>query len=151
MTSVAGAKGWLAFNSNLRFLGRSELKKKLKIFYLVVLQIKRGKIVAESFTENIGFDERIAISGKFYKSFILFWDFEDLHLIEPILILSSPLEIICFEFHPKDPNIVVGNTKICFYSLITNFIQNNQNSYTFIMNINIIIFNSNAFLFSWSY
>ena len=65
--------------------------------------------------ENIGFDERIAISGKFYKSFILFWDFEDLHLIEPILILSSPLEIICFEFHPKDPNIVVGNAIIFFF------------------------------------
>ena len=44
------------------------------------------------------------------KSCILFWNFEDLHSIDPILILSSPLEILCFEFNPKDPNIVVGGS-----------------------------------------
>jgi WD40 repeat protein len=38
----------------------------------------------------------------------VFWDFEDIHSIEPVLVLSSPLEIISFEFNPKDPNIVVG-------------------------------------------
>jgi len=38
----------------------------------------------------------------------VFWDFEDIHSIEPVLVLSSPLEIISFEFNPKDPNLVVG-------------------------------------------
>lgn len=44
------------------------------------------------------------------KSCILFWNFEDLHSIDPIVILSSPLEIISFEFNPKDPNVVVGGS-----------------------------------------
>jgi WD40 repeat protein len=69
----------------------------------------RGKfIVAESFIENLSFDERAILAVKSYKSMIMFWDFEDIHSIEPILTLSSPLEILCFDFNPKDPNIVVA-------------------------------------------
>jgi hypothetical protein len=34
--------------------------------------------------------------------------------MKPILSLVSPIEIICFEFNPKDSNIVVGKT-IKFY------------------------------------
>lgn len=69
----------------------------------------RGKfIVAESFIENLSFDDRAVLAVKSYKSMIMFWDFEDIHSIEPILILSSPLEILCFDFNPKDPNIVVA-------------------------------------------
>jgi dynein intermediate chain 3, axonemal len=64
--------------------------------------------VAESFIESISFDDRAILSVKSYKSMIMFWDFEDIHSIEPILILSSPLEILCFDFNPKDPNIVVA-------------------------------------------
>lgn len=45
---------------------------------------------------------------KSYKSCILFWNFEDLHAIDPVLILSSPLEILTFEFNPKDPNIIIA-------------------------------------------
>lgn len=44
------------------------------------------------------------------KSFILFWNYEDLHAIDPLLILTSPLEILTFEFNPKDPNIVIAGT-----------------------------------------
>lgn len=69
----------------------------------------RGKfIVAESFIENLSFDDRAVLAIKSYKSMIMFWDFEDIHSIEPILILNSPLEILCFDFNPKDPNIVVA-------------------------------------------
>jgi len=45
---------------------------------------------------------------KSHKSLIVFWDFEDIHSIEPLIVLSSPLEILTFEFNPKDNNIVVG-------------------------------------------
>ena len=69
----------------------------------------RGKfIVAESFVENLSFDDRAILAVKSYKSMIIFWDFEDIHSIEPILVLNSPLEILCFDFNPKDPNIVVA-------------------------------------------
>jgi WD40 repeat protein len=44
------------------------------------------------------------------KSFILFWNYEDLHAIDPLLILTSPLEILTFEFNPKDPTIIVAGT-----------------------------------------
>jgi WD40 repeat protein len=44
------------------------------------------------------------------KSFILFWNYEDLHAIDPLLILTSPLEILVFEFNPKDPSIVIAGT-----------------------------------------
>jgi WD40 repeat protein len=64
--------------------------------------------VAESFTENLSFDERAVLSGKSYKSRILFWDFEDIHSITPILILVSPIEIVCFDFNPRDPNLVIA-------------------------------------------
>lgn len=44
------------------------------------------------------------------KSFILFWNYEDMHAIDPLLILTSPLEILTFEFNPKDPNVIVAGT-----------------------------------------
>jgi len=69
---------------------------------------KSRYIVAESFLENLNFDERIIYQLKSHKSTIILWDFEDIHSIEPILVLSSPLEIISFEFNPKDPSIVAG-------------------------------------------
>lgn len=47
-------------------------------------------------------------SVKSHKSLIVFWDFDDIHSIEPVLILSSPLEILTFEFNAKDPNLVIG-------------------------------------------
>ena len=42
------------------------------------------------------------------KSVILFWNYEDMHAIDPLLILSSPLEIMTFEFNPKDPSIIIA-------------------------------------------
>jgi len=47
---------------------------------------------------------------KSHKSLIVFWDFEDIHSIEPVLLLASPMEILCFEFNLKDPNIIIGGT-----------------------------------------
>ena len=44
------------------------------------------------------------------KSFILFWNYEDLHAIDPLLVLTSPLEVLTFEFNPKDPSIIVAGT-----------------------------------------
>ncbi|CAD8192077.1 unnamed protein product [Paramecium pentaurelia] len=70
--------------------------------------IKSKYIVAESFVENLLFEERAIYQLKSHKSLIVFWDFEDIHSIEPVLLLQSPLEILSFEFNPKDPNIIVG-------------------------------------------
>ena len=60
--------------------------------------------------ENLSFDERIIYYLKSHKSLIVFWDFEDIHSIELVLLLSSPMEVISFEFNLKDPNIIIGGT-----------------------------------------
>ena len=44
------------------------------------------------------------------QSFILFWNYEDMHAIDPLLILTCPLEITTFEFNPKDTGIVMAGT-----------------------------------------
>lgn len=69
---------------------------------------KSKYIVAESFLENLSFEERVIYSVKSHKSLVVFWDFEDIHSIEPVVVLSSPLEILTFEFNIKDPNVVIG-------------------------------------------
>lgn len=65
----------------------------------------QNSIVATSFMENLTFDERTEVCGRSYKNKILFWDYEDMHLFVPVLVLTSPLEIVTFEFKPNDPNI----------------------------------------------
>ena len=71
---------------------------------------KNPPIIAESFTENLTYEERVIFSMKSSKSFILFWNYEDLHAIDPLLVLTSPLEVLTFEFNPKDPSIIVAGT-----------------------------------------
>ena len=69
---------------------------------------KNIPIIAESFVENLDFDNRVIFSMKSSKSVILFWNYEDMHAIDPLLVLSSPLEIMTFEFNPKDPSIIIA-------------------------------------------
>jgi hypothetical protein len=33
-----------------------------------------------------------------------------MHAIDPLLILVSPLEVLTFEFNPKDPTIIIAGT-----------------------------------------
>ena len=53
--------------------------------------------------ENLGFDERIIYSYKSHKNLIVLWDYDDQHSIDPVMVLVSPLELLCFAFNPKDP------------------------------------------------
>lgn len=71
---------------------------------------KNPPIIAESFIQNLSYDERVVFSMKSSKSLILFWNYEDMHAIDPLLLLSSPLEITVFEFNPKDPSIIIAGT-----------------------------------------
>ena len=71
---------------------------------------KNIPIIAESFVENLDFDNRVIFSMKSSKSVILFWNYENMHAIDPLLVLSSPLEIMTFEFNPKDPSIIIAGT-----------------------------------------
>lgn len=71
---------------------------------------KNNPIIAESFIENLEFDQRVIFSMKSSKSVILFWNYEDMHAIDPLLVLTSPLEVMTFEFNPKDPSIIIAGT-----------------------------------------
>jgi len=76
---------------NLFYL-KSKGKKVSCIQFQPWPQGKKGPpIIAESFIENLSYDERVIFSMKSSKSFILFWNYEDLHAIDPLLILTSPL------------------------------------------------------------
>lgn len=95
---------------NLFYL-RSKGKKVSCIQFQPWLQGRKNiPIIAESFVENLSFEDRVIFSMKSSKSYILFWNYEDLHAIDPLLILECPLEILTFEFNPKDPNIVIAGT-----------------------------------------
>lgn len=62
--------------------------------------------------DNLSFEERVIYNMKSHKFVIVFWDYDDQHSIDPVLILSSPLEITTFQFNPKDPNIVIGKESL---------------------------------------
>lgn len=83
-----------------------------------------NKIVVTSFMENLTFDERTEVCGRSYNNKILFWDYEDMHLFVPVLVLSSPLEITTFEFKPNDPNVLIAgavNGQILLWNLTGKF------------------------------
>lgn len=69
---------------------------------------QKHQFLATSFIENLNFEERLEISARSFKNQILLWDYKDMHLFTPIIMLVSNLEIVVFEFKPSDPNIVVG-------------------------------------------
>lgn len=44
-------------------------------------------IVATSFVENYTYDDRTTSNFQSYKFGILLWDYKDIHLIDPLLVL----------------------------------------------------------------
>jgi hypothetical protein len=76
---------------NLFYL-RSKGKKVSCIQFQPWLQGRKNiPIIAEAFVENLSFEDRVIFSMKSSKSYILFWNYEDLHAIDPLLILECPL------------------------------------------------------------
>eukprot|EP01017_Pseudomicrothorax_dubius_P046521 TRINITY_DN8202_c0_g1_i6.p1 TRINITY_DN8202_c0_g1~~TRINITY_DN8202_c0_g1_i6.p1 ORF type:complete len:722 (-),score=183.31 TRINITY_DN8202_c0_g1_i6:12-2177(-) len=65
-------------------------------------------IIAESFVENWNFEKRLEESLKSNESFILILEFEELHMVQPLYRLVSPVEITSFDFNPLNPNKIVG-------------------------------------------
>lgn len=63
-----------------------------------------------SMIENLEFDDRCAIGGKSFDSHVLIMNFSDAHIITLIYVLETPIEISAIEFHPENPNILIGGT-----------------------------------------
>lgn len=65
-------------------------------------------LVAMSMIENLSFDDRTEIMGKSFDSHVLIMNFSDAHIITLNYVLETPIEISSIEFHPENPNVLVG-------------------------------------------
>jgi hypothetical protein len=61
-----------------------------------------------SLIENLSFDDRCDIMGKSYGSHVLIMNFSDAHIISLNYVLETPIEVSCIEFHPENPNVLIG-------------------------------------------
>jgi len=58
--------------------------------------------------EYLKFSERAAITGKSFDSNVLIMNFSDSHIITLSYVLETPIEISSIEFHPENPNVIIG-------------------------------------------
>ena len=65
-------------------------------------------LVAMSMIEYLKFSERAAITGKSFDSNVLIMNFSDSHIITLSHVLETPIEISTIEFHPENPNVIIG-------------------------------------------
>ena len=65
-------------------------------------------LVAMSMIENLSFDDRADITGKSFDSHVLIMNFSDAHIVTLSYVLETPIEVSCIEFHPENPNVLVG-------------------------------------------
>ena len=68
----------------------------------------RPFLVAMSMIEFLKFHERASISGRSYDSNVLIMNFSDKHIITLAYVLQTPIEITSLEFHPENPNVLIG-------------------------------------------
>ncbi len=65
-------------------------------------------LVAMSMIENLSFDDRAEITGRSFDSHVLIMNFSDAHIITLNYVLETPIEVSCIEFHPENPNVLIG-------------------------------------------
>lgn len=58
--------------------------------------------------ENLSFDDRSEIMGRSFDSHVLIMNFSDAHIITLNYVLETPIEVSCIEFHPDNPNVLIG-------------------------------------------
>lgn len=65
-------------------------------------------LVGMGMIENLSFDDRAEIMGKSFDSHVLIMNFSDAHIITLNYVLETPIEVSCIEFHPDNPNVLIG-------------------------------------------
>lgn len=71
----------------------------------------KSYLVAMSMIDNMDFDTRSLIQGKSFESNVLILNFSDNFIITLNYVLETPIEITTIEFHPENPNVLIGG---CF-------------------------------------
>ena len=61
-----------------------------------------------SMIDNMDSDSRALIQGKSFESYVLILNFSDAHIITLNYLLETPIEVTTIEFHPENPNILIG-------------------------------------------
>jgi len=69
---------------------------------------KKPFLVAMSMIDNMDFDTRSLIQGKSFDSYVLILNFSDNHIITLNYVLETPIEVSTIEFHPENPNMLLG-------------------------------------------
>lgn len=75
---------------------------------LVLSCFRKPFLVGMSMYENLSFDDRTEIMGKSFESHVLIMNFSDAHIITLNYVLETPIEISTIEFHPDNPNVIIG-------------------------------------------
>jgi dynein intermediate chain 3, axonemal len=66
-------------------------------------------LVAMSLVERFNtFEDRVNLLGISFEAYVLILNFKDPEIILLNYILQTPVEITSFEFHPENPNVVMG-------------------------------------------
>lgn len=61
-----------------------------------------------SMIDNMDSDSRALIQGKSFESYVLILNFSDNHIITLNYLLETPIEVTTIEFHPENPNLLIG-------------------------------------------
>ncbi len=83
----------------------SSIQRKYLKAYLC---FRKPFLVGMSMTENLSFDDRVEIMGKSFDSHVLIMNFSDAHIITLNYVLETPIEVSTIEFHPENPNVIIG-------------------------------------------
>jgi WD40 repeat protein len=79
-----------------------------KIVSCIKFHPKKPHLVAMSLVEDLKFEDRTERMNKFHTNHVLILNFSDAHIITLNYILHAPVEISVIEFHPENPNILIG-------------------------------------------
>jgi dynein intermediate chain 3, axonemal len=81
---------------------------KEKIVSCIKFHPTKPHLVAMALVEDLDFNERTERMNKFNTNHVLILNFSDAHIITLNYILTTPVEITVIEFHPENPNILIG-------------------------------------------
>jgi|694.fasta_scaffold115052_2 hypothetical protein len=61
-----------------------------------------------SLIDSLSFDDRTLKMGKSSESHVLIVNFSESTVIVLNYVLTTPVEITVFEYHPENPNVIIG-------------------------------------------
>lgn len=79
-----------------------------KVVSCIKFHPTKPHLVAMSLVEHLSFEARTEKMNKSHLHHVLILNFSDAHIITLNYILQTPVEVTVIEFHPENPNVLVG-------------------------------------------